>query len=60
MVVRADGSNNGVWFAKRQMFIQNEDTADLPGVPVITALPAIGWRTVPRRVRTCRAAASAR
>lgn len=30
MVVRADGTNNGVWFAKRHMFVQNEDTADMP------------------------------
>ncbi len=26
MIVRADGTNNGVWFAHRDMWVQNEDT----------------------------------
>ncbi len=31
MIVRGDGTNNGAWFARRHMWIQNEDTgAKLP------------------------------
>ena len=31
MIVRADGTNNGAWFAYRHMFVQNEETgAKLP------------------------------
>ncbi len=26
MIVRADGTNNGVWFKHRDMWVQNEDT----------------------------------
>ncbi len=32
MIVRADGTNNGAWFADRHMWVQNEDTGNsLPG-----------------------------
>ncbi|MBI2479557.1 MAG: polysaccharide deacetylase family protein [Planctomycetia bacterium] len=30
MIVRADGTNNGVWFHSRSMWVQNEDTNRLP------------------------------
>ncbi len=32
MIVRADGTNNGVWFHSRTMWVQNEDTNRLPDV----------------------------
>ncbi|HSI61531.1 MAG TPA: PVC-type heme-binding CxxCH protein, partial [Candidatus Saccharimonadia bacterium] len=31
-IVRADGTNNGVWFKHGSMWVQNEDTDKLPGV----------------------------
>ena len=31
-IIRADGSDNGVWFKHGSMWVQNEDTAKLPGV----------------------------
>jgi hypothetical protein len=32
MIVRADGSNNGVWFHSRHLWVQNEDTHRLPNL----------------------------
>ncbi|MEM7383579.1 MAG: PVC-type heme-binding CxxCH protein [Verrucomicrobiota bacterium] len=31
-LVREDGSDNGAWFLRGQLVVQNEDTSDLPGV----------------------------
>jgi hypothetical protein len=32
MIVREDGSNNGAWFHSKHMWVQNEDTAELPNL----------------------------
>ena len=32
MIVREDGSNNGVWFHSKHMWVQNEDTAEMPNL----------------------------
>lgn len=32
MIVREDGTNNGTWFHSKHMWVQNEDTAELPNL----------------------------
>ena len=32
MIVREDGTNNGVWFHSKHLWVQNEDTADMPNL----------------------------
>ncbi|HSG70924.1 MAG TPA: VCBS repeat-containing protein, partial [Planctomycetaceae bacterium] len=32
MIVREDGTNNGAWFHSKHMWVQNEDTAELPNL----------------------------
>jgi hypothetical protein len=50
--VRADGTNNGVWFHSGALWVQNEDTAKLPDlVQKLTFAEMLAAHTNPKRER---------